>query len=498
MKRFLSTLFLALILIASQLSTVPVQGQEDFSGLNNGLAVSAAPPLTVQINGSVVNAPADMDVIDGQVMVPLRWMAEQLGASSVQWDPATRTVTIKTPQDFYSMEKLASYAVGLQSYPYEEKRQIWPLPEKAQDLHLSAAVPARQWVLELPHKGEQLDPSRAYDKVCIRISSEDNLYEHSSMANSADNRQGHYYLPMDWLEKLFHARVNYDQAANVLYIQTPDLEKIKSEIGLIENSLIPTSADEAVKLWGRGEQVRNGALQYAALSPQLRRQADQSICARETYWVTGGSSPWVGPITIINQDILSDTKIAYTISYPEITSSPPHTTATEKMVVEKLLYNGREGWFITQLLQFSPYGIIQGPDNILYENDKFGFSLLIPEDFMDAVEISEGNFVCFVNKEIQAFHPEFVCGVVGRIEIYDKEKFSKEIMHAGEDIYGLRYLGENEKYYFGWAQATDVQVPPEAAQQLKEQYRTMESEFIEIIKTFKMIDTVGLTTSNEM
>ena len=62
--------------------------------------VSAAPPLTVQINDSVVNAPAAMDVIGGQVMVPLRWAAEQLGANSVEWDSQTSTITIKTSR-FY-------------------------------------------------------------------------------------------------------------------------------------------------------------------------------------------------------------------------------------------------------------------------------------------------------------------------------------------------------------------------------------------------------------
>ena len=39
-------------------------------------SVPATRPLTVQINGSVVNAPAAMDIAEGQVMVPLRWAAE--------------------------------------------------------------------------------------------------------------------------------------------------------------------------------------------------------------------------------------------------------------------------------------------------------------------------------------------------------------------------------------------------------------------------------------
>ncbi|HWQ75952.1 MAG TPA: stalk domain-containing protein, partial [Syntrophomonas sp.] len=328
----------------------------------------AAAPLTVQINGGVVSAPADMNIIEGQVMVPLRWAADQLGASSVEWDSANRTVNIKTPQDFYRIEKLASYTRGLQSDIDEQNLQIWPLPDKFKNLQLPDLVPDRVWALELRHfnpESTDLTPPSDRDYITIHIASDDGLYEHSSIAHSIENRGGHYYLPMDWLEYLFKARVNYDPTGNVLSIQTPAIEKITSAIAMAENTLVPASADEAVKLWGRGEQTRNGALQYAALSPQLRQEADKSDYVHKSYWVTGFSSPQVGPITITIRDIISDTKIAYTLTFPEITSDSLDSTATEKIIVEKIQYNGQEGWFITQLLQSSGYGIIDGATSLL-------------------------------------------------------------------------------------------------------------------------------------
>lgn len=328
--------------------------------------VWAAAPVTVQINGEVVNAPADIDVVERQVMVPIRWAAEQLGASAIDWDSATRTITIKTSQDFYSIEKLASYSRGLKTSTEELESRIWPLPEKAEYLEVADLVSDRQWVLELKgYKARMVDPALAPNPVNIRITSDDGRYEHSSLVHSAENRNGNYYLPMDWLEYLLKTRVNYDHTTNLLYIETPDVNLIKSEIDRIENCLIPSSPDEAVKLWGRGEQTRNGALQYLALSPQLRQQADQSDYVRQTYWVTGMSSPWVGPITIVSQQKLSDTEIEYTLSFPEMTSSPPHSTATEKLLVEKLINDGRDGWFITRILQSSGYGIIDGPMDYL-------------------------------------------------------------------------------------------------------------------------------------
>jgi type 1 fimbria pilin len=62
-------------------------------------SIFASQPLTINLNGTVVSAPSDTRIVEGQVMVPLRWAAEQLGASSIEWEPEKRNVTIKTNQD---------------------------------------------------------------------------------------------------------------------------------------------------------------------------------------------------------------------------------------------------------------------------------------------------------------------------------------------------------------------------------------------------------------
>jgi hypothetical protein len=313
--------------------------------------------LQVQLNGVPVNAPPYISVNYDQVMVPLRWSANLLGAASVDWDAATRTVTITTPQDFYNMEKYGSYAAALNP-PVEFNDKIWPLTDKVKEIEVPDLTSNRPWVLNLQQFKPENAETQPHDNITITITSPDGIYTHSSVANSIENHQGHYYLPMDWLEYLFSVRVSYNEAANILDIQTPDPEQIKSELARIEKALIPDNADDAVKLWGRGMQTRNGALQYAALSPQLRQEADKSPYVQQSYWVTGCSSPQVGPVTIASRNALSDNKIEYTISFPEIFASQTHATATEKMVVEKLSDNGQDGWFITQILEASGYGII--------------------------------------------------------------------------------------------------------------------------------------------
>ena len=327
-------------------------------GLCNGSSQSV-PPLTVQIDGKPVNAPADMDIVQGQVMVPLGWAAEQLGATSVLWDQESRTITINTKQDIYNLEKLEWYADGLlQTFNADEEPSIFPLPDNTQNIKFSYGLPTGRLVTGWEF--EQTSFFNPQYHFTIVIANEDIGYHFEFCQNTFSMHHDHYYVPMELLEYIFHARVNYNPDSNILSIQTPDMAKTKADINLVENTVISTSADDALKLWGRGEQTRNGALQYLALSPQLRQEVDKNFFVHHQNWVTGGSSPWVGPITIKNIIKITDSKMEYTISFPEMSSTGPDTTANEKMVIEKIPYNGQQGWFITQLLQSSAYGIING------------------------------------------------------------------------------------------------------------------------------------------
>ncbi len=126
-----------------------------------------------------------------------------------------------------------------------------------------------------------------------------------------------------------------------------------------------------------------------------------------------------------------------------------------------------------------------------YKNDQYGFTLAMDEAFKESVEIKTGDHtVYFVSHEIQAQQPEMVFGVVGRIEVFDKSEFTKTKMLEAGDPYGLKYLGENETYLFGWAHATDVQVPP-GDQNLLDKFRSLEKDFDLVIKSFKTFSPVN-------
>lgn len=381
MKRHLACLMLACLIIGCLAS--PVQ---------------ASFPLTVELNGAAVECPTDMTVVEGQVMVPLYWAVQQLGVGEIQWNPDTRAITIITGQDYYSIEKLDSYLSGLKNSS-RDGSEFYPLPERTKKLVIPSAR-LREWVLNLKRyestRQSLTDPLPNIESFDIIIKDVQGSYEHQSVVHSFENHEGHFYLPMDWLEYLFKASVKYDHASNMLSIQAADPEQAKTEIAKIEKVLIPANPEEALKLWGRGEQMRCGALQYVALSPELRKQAQNSSAARQTYWVTGFSSPWVGPISIDRQNIISDTRVEYTISYPEYTSSPPYTTATEKLIVEKLKVNGSEGWYISQVAQSTGYGIIDVNDEFTDIRGSYEFDENIYTNPLSSFFAVKGNMPYYI------------------------------------------------------------------------------------------------------
>ncbi|MEN2773525.1 M56 family metallopeptidase [Acetivibrio clariflavus] len=134
----------------------------------------------------------------------------------------------------------------------------------------------------------------------------------------------------------------------------------------------------------------------------------------------------------------------------------------------------------------------------VYKNDKYGFSLNIPESFSQYVNIDENNeenVIYFRYKEISRDYP--LMGHVGRIEVYDKEQYpTKEDLKDKEDMYNFKILGESDKFYYGWAHATDLQVPQEK-NELLEKFRELEREFENVIESFKVHNAEVKPDENE-
>lgn len=320
---------------------------------------SATQPLTIQVNGSDVAVPAFTHVSGGQVMIPIRWIAGELGATSVQWEPEKHTVSIYTNEDFYHLSKLESFEDALGTTTDSDSKLL-PLPARVASISAAPFLDPKIFEELNTLTQKYFSPSHPDRKILVSVINKDQSYSYSYVVYCFENHDGHLYVPMCLLEFLFYTTFNYNKDVNRLIIHTPDPNKVEQQLAQIEDVLTPKSPEEAMNLWGRGEQTRNGSLQYTALSPDLRRQVDKRFLEDGGFgfWVTGCSSPWVGPITVQEEKKISDTETEFTVTFPEITSAPPNATGVEKFDVEQLTFGGKEGWFITKMLQSSGYGLL--------------------------------------------------------------------------------------------------------------------------------------------
>lgn len=119
-------------------------------------------------------------------------------------------------------------------------------------------------------------------------------------------------------------------------------------ISLLEKALIPQTAQEAALTWGKGVQTRNGALQFAILSPDLQTKMKADYVAMN--WVTGVSSPWVERYKITHQ-MQQDEGWEFEIEYQMMTSTGSAGTQSDRIRVTQLKgdYPPIGGWYITQL-----------------------------------------------------------------------------------------------------------------------------------------------------
>lgn len=127
------------------------------------------------------------------------------------------------------------------------------------------------------------------------------------------------FVPVRAVAEALHAQVNWTGSAVVIDSQPPDLDKINTRVSLLEQALLPTSPADAAQKWADGVKTRNGALQYAALTPGLRDKMQADF--EGFFWVTGVSSPWVDSYEILKEEKINDDQWRYTIRFNLKTST---------------------------------------------------------------------------------------------------------------------------------------------------------------------------------
>lgn len=112
------------------------------------------------------------------------------------------------------------------------------------------------------------------------------------------------------------------------------------------------SPDEAIRLWAKGDQTRNGIYKYAVSCTPLKQRFIKSWGIPEkSFWIIGGSSPWLTNYEIISKAIISPTEIRYMVRYQWATSAGPEAPSTEQLLIIKV----NDKWCVSSIVQSDGY-----------------------------------------------------------------------------------------------------------------------------------------------
>lgn len=297
-------------------------------GSSNFLVYSASPnPIQeIILNGEVMNPPFEIIRVNDELLVPLRWFANAMGASSVNWNHKEQTVTVVV-DDFRKSRQYLSYLSGLESasedYPLAKRLQHLKLPPYP--LHSQNPIMIHKSPINLTiTSGEMTMPWAIYDYTFIN---------------------GTLYVGTDWLNILFLAQI--ENSPTTLSIIYPTANELTQSIAEFESLTTPRSPEEAIALWIHGQQYRNGALQYSALSPKLKEQALSHTSTQG--WVTGGSTPSLEEATITSNFPIDDNTFIYEIEVRERTAPNEYSQIHQTITIQKYTINNADYWLINNV-----------------------------------------------------------------------------------------------------------------------------------------------------
>ncbi|MEW6275766.1 MAG: hypothetical protein AB1556_11765 [Bacillota bacterium] len=121
------------------------------------------------------------------------------------------------------------------------------------------------------------------------------------------------------------------------------IKVLKRQVELLEEALAARTHREAVETWAKGVKLRNGALQFAMFSPELKEQ--ERLIYEKINWTTGVSSPWVEEFKITKEKQLADGQREYEVLFTMATSMGKERDQTAKVTVKR--YD--DFWYITAM-----------------------------------------------------------------------------------------------------------------------------------------------------
>jgi hypothetical protein len=153
----------------------------------------------------------------------------------------------------------------------------------------------------------------------------------------------HLLVPLTEIAEQLDTTVEWDDENNTVQIEAKERAALKAQIQGLEEALAPKDPMDAVATWAEGVKSRNGALQYAVMTPALK--AEKYPYFAHVNWSTGVSSPWIDSYEVTESYRVDEGKYRFTVKFNYTDSTK--TTFTSKAYVK--VENFEEKWLVSAL-----------------------------------------------------------------------------------------------------------------------------------------------------
>ena len=133
------------------------------------------------------------------------------------------------------------------------------------------------------------------------------------------------------IAEAFGATVEWDEKTKSLSIEAKRTETDQAQVRLLEEALAPEDPLNAAQTWAEGVKTRNGALQYAMMSSELKKEYFAKFV--DSNWSTGASSPWVENYEIIERYSFNNERYRFEINFTYTDSTKESFSTTEYVTI---------------------------------------------------------------------------------------------------------------------------------------------------------------------
>lgn len=205
------------------------------------------------------------------------------------------------------------------------------------------------------------------------------------------NVNGKVLVPVRVISEGLGAKVDWDSSTNTVIINSQSTDSQKQQISYLEQALAPKDQLSAVNSWAEGVKTRNGAWQYAVMTPELKKETYNSFA--EANWSTGVSSPWVKNYEVKELSKLSDAAYLYSVVFTYTDSTNAVYTENWYITAEK----GETSWLVSSIDQVDVKGKIT---SVTLGDDKKIKSIFVTGSANNGGTYQEANVIIGSNTKI--------------------------------------------------------------------------------------------------